>query len=120
MHTSVAERNPAQVHRAVRSRIALRSIRATPSAHDPSENARRVVDLFLVPRREAEKQAALSGPVIQHVCSGLLPTPLLGIFSAAAILDEPLEPSLFLAMTLIIGGIALGTVAAGSLRTRNT
>jgi hypothetical protein len=31
-------------------------------------------------------------------------------------LNEPLEPSLFLAMTLIIGGIALGTVAAGPLR----
>jgi hypothetical protein len=28
-------------------------------------------------------------------------------------LNEPIEPSLFLAMTLIIGGIALGTVAAG-------
>ena len=41
----------------------------------------------------------------------LLATPLLGIFSATVILNEPLEPSLFLAMTLIIGGIALGTVA---------
>jgi hypothetical protein len=28
-------------------------------------------------------------------------------------LNEPLEPSLFLAMALIIGGIALGTVAGG-------
>jgi hypothetical protein len=28
-------------------------------------------------------------------------------------LNEPIEPSLFLAMTLIIGGIALGTIAAG-------
>jgi len=43
----------------------------------------------------------------------LLATPLLGIFSAAAILGEPLELSLFVAMTLIIGGIALGTVAGG-------
>ena len=48
----------------------------------------------------------------------LLATPLLGIFSAAAILGEPLELSLFLAMTLIIGGIALGTVAGGSLRAK--
>jgi drug/metabolite transporter (DMT)-like permease len=40
----------------------------------------------------------------------LLATPLLGIFSATLILNEPLEPSLFVAMTLIIGGIALGTV----------
>jgi drug/metabolite transporter (DMT)-like permease len=46
----------------------------------------------------------------------LLATPLLGIVSATAILNEPLEPSLFLAMGLIIGGIALGTVAGGSLR----
>jgi drug/metabolite transporter (DMT)-like permease len=38
----------------------------------------------------------------------LLATPLLGIVSATAMLNEPLEPSLFLAMTLIIGGIALG------------
>lgn len=28
-------------------------------------------------------------------------------------LGEPVEPSLFLAMTLIVGGIALGTVAGG-------
>lgn len=46
----------------------------------------------------------------------LLATPLLGIFSATAILNEPLEPSLFLAMTLIIGGIALGTAAGRPLR----
>jgi drug/metabolite transporter (DMT)-like permease len=43
----------------------------------------------------------------------LLATPLLGIVSATAMLHEPLEPSLFLAMTLIIGGIALGTVTGG-------
>jgi drug/metabolite transporter (DMT)-like permease len=43
----------------------------------------------------------------------LLATPLLGIISATLMLGEPLEPSLFLAMTLIIGGIALGTVAGG-------
>jgi drug/metabolite transporter (DMT)-like permease len=40
----------------------------------------------------------------------LLATPLLGIVSATVFLGEPLEPSLFLAMTLIIGGIALGAV----------
>jgi drug/metabolite transporter (DMT)-like permease len=43
----------------------------------------------------------------------LLATPLLGIISATVMLNEPIEPSLFLAMTLIIGGIALGTVAGG-------
>src|SRR5258707_12148954 len=37
---------------------------------------------------------------------GLLATPVLGIISAAVVLNEPLEPSLFLAMALIIGGIA--------------
>lgn len=47
----------------------------------------------------------------------LLATPLLGIFSAALMLREPLEPSLFVAMSLIVGGIALGTVA-GSLRAK--
>lgn len=50
----------------------------------------------------------------------LLATPLLGIVSATVILGEPLEPSLFMAMTLIIGGIALGTVAGGSLRAKPT
>ena len=50
----------------------------------------------------------------------LLATPLLGIFSAAAILGEPLELSLFLAMTLIIGGIALGTVAGGWPRAKTS
>jgi drug/metabolite transporter (DMT)-like permease len=41
---------------------------------------------------------------------GLLATPVLGIASAGTILHEPIEPSLLLAMTLIVGGIALGTV----------
>ncbi len=40
----------------------------------------------------------------------LLATPLLGIVCATLFLGERLEPSLFLAMTLIIGGIALGTI----------
>jgi drug/metabolite transporter (DMT)-like permease len=44
----------------------------------------------------------------------LLATPLLGIVSATVFLGEPLEPSLFLAMTLIIGGIALGAIGGGS------
>jgi drug/metabolite transporter (DMT)-like permease len=43
----------------------------------------------------------------------LLATPLLGIVSATVMLNEPLEPSLFVAMTLIIGGIVLGTVTGG-------
>lgn len=44
---------------------------------------------------------------------GLIATPVLGIFSAAIVLNETLEPSLFIAMALIIGGIALGTVNGG-------
>jgi drug/metabolite transporter (DMT)-like permease len=43
----------------------------------------------------------------------LLATPLLGIVSATVMLNEPLDPSRVLAMTLIIGGIALGTVTGG-------
>lgn len=47
----------------------------------------------------------------------LLATPLLGIVSATLILNEPIEPSLFVAMSLIIGGIALGTLS-GPLRAK--
>jgi drug/metabolite transporter (DMT)-like permease len=42
---------------------------------------------------------------------GLLATPVLGILSAGVILHEPLEPSLLVAIALIIGGITIGTVA---------
>jgi drug/metabolite transporter (DMT)-like permease len=47
---------------------------------------------------------------------GLLATPVLGIISAAIVLNEPIEPSLFLAMALIVGGIALGTEKQESKR----
>jgi drug/metabolite transporter (DMT)-like permease len=40
---------------------------------------------------------------------GLLATPVVGIVSASILLREPLETSVFLAVALIIGGIALGT-----------
>lgn len=46
---------------------------------------------------------------------GLLATPVLGIASAGVILGEPLEPALLLALALIIGGIALGTVGESRL-----
>jgi len=49
---------------------------------------------------------------------GLLATPVLGIISAAMVLNEPIEPSLFLAMALIVGGIALGTEKQASKRLR--
>jgi hypothetical protein len=41
---------------------------------------------------------------------GLLATPALGIVSGAALLDEPFELSLFAALALIVGGIAIGIV----------
>lgn len=41
---------------------------------------------------------------------GLLGTPVVGTFSAALTLGEPLTLALFSAMVLIVGGIALGTI----------
>ena len=41
---------------------------------------------------------------------GLLGTPVVGTFSAAIALGEPITPVLFSAMVLIVGGIALGTI----------
>jgi drug/metabolite transporter (DMT)-like permease len=41
---------------------------------------------------------------------GLLATPVVGTFSAAITLGEPITPTLFSAMVLIVGGIALGTI----------
>ncbi len=46
----------------------------------------------------------------------LLATPVLGIMSASIALNEPLEASLFAAMVLIIGGIALGTLNSGQAK----
>jgi drug/metabolite transporter (DMT)-like permease len=40
---------------------------------------------------------------------GLLATPVVGTASAAIVLDEPVTATLLAAMTLIVGGIALGT-----------
>jgi drug/metabolite transporter (DMT)-like permease len=41
---------------------------------------------------------------------GLLATPVVGTLSAAIALGEPITSSLLIAMTLIVGGIAMGTV----------
>jgi drug/metabolite transporter (DMT)-like permease len=41
---------------------------------------------------------------------GLLATPVVGTFSAAITLDEPITQTLFSAMVLIVGGIALSTI----------
>ncbi|MBX9648854.1 MAG: DMT family transporter [Xanthobacteraceae bacterium] len=49
----------------------------------------------------------------------LLATPLLGIVSATVFLGEALEPSLFLAMALIIGGITVGSVGGGRAQAEN-
>jgi drug/metabolite transporter (DMT)-like permease len=42
---------------------------------------------------------------------GILATPIVGIFASIAALGEPFSPILLLALALIIGGIALGTLA---------
>jgi drug/metabolite transporter (DMT)-like permease len=42
---------------------------------------------------------------------GILATPLVGIFASIAALGEPFSPTLLVALALIIGGIALGTLA---------
>jgi drug/metabolite transporter (DMT)-like permease len=49
---------------------------------------------------------------------GLLVTPVFGMISAAMVLSERLEPVLILALALIVGGIALGTV--GDIRATRT
>jgi drug/metabolite transporter (DMT)-like permease len=42
---------------------------------------------------------------------GILATPIVGIFASIAALGEPFSPILLVALALIIGGIALGTLA---------
>lgn len=42
---------------------------------------------------------------------GILATPIVGIFASIAALGEPFSPTLLVALALIIGGIALGTLA---------
>lgn len=49
---------------------------------------------------------------------GLLATPVVGTLSAAIILGEPITLILVSAMALIVGGIALGTIARGREMTR--
>jgi drug/metabolite transporter (DMT)-like permease len=45
---------------------------------------------------------------------GILATPIVGIFASIAALGEPFSPTLLIALALIIGGIALGTLARRS------
>lgn len=47
---------------------------------------------------------------------GLLATPALGIVSGIVILGEPLEPSLLVALALLVGGIAIGIADDGRAR----
>jgi drug/metabolite transporter (DMT)-like permease len=42
---------------------------------------------------------------------GILATPLVGIFSSMIVLGEPFSPTLLIALVLIVGGIALGTLS---------
>jgi drug/metabolite transporter (DMT)-like permease len=48
---------------------------------------------------------------------GLLATPVVGIISAASALGEPIEASLLLAIALIVGGVAIGTLVDGRAAT---
>ncbi|MDB5632594.1 MAG: protein of unknown function transrane [Tardiphaga sp.] len=41
---------------------------------------------------------------------GLLATPVVGVAASAIFLGEPISPSLILAMAMILGGIAIGTI----------
>lgn len=47
---------------------------------------------------------------------GLLATPALGIISGVVMLGEPWEPSLLVALALLIGGIAIGIAGDGKAR----
>jgi drug/metabolite transporter (DMT)-like permease len=50
---------------------------------------------------------------------GLLATPALGIAGGAALLGEPIEPSLLVALCLILGGIVIGIVDGRARRAAN-
>ena len=51
---------------------------------------------------------------------GILATPVVGIFASMVALDEPFDPTLLVAVLLIIGGIALGTLSRPApVRPRN-
>jgi drug/metabolite transporter (DMT)-like permease len=43
---------------------------------------------------------------------GILATPVIGVASSAPVLGEPIDISLIVAMTMILGGIAIGTIPA--------
>ena len=47
---------------------------------------------------------------------GLLATPVAGVAASAIWLGEPITVSLMLAMAMILGGIAIGTIPQGWLR----
>jgi drug/metabolite transporter (DMT)-like permease len=44
---------------------------------------------------------------------GLLATPVMGVAASALLLGESVSPSLLVAMAMILGGIALGTMTSG-------
>jgi drug/metabolite transporter (DMT)-like permease len=55
--------------------------------------------------------ASIVSIIVAAVTSlGLLATPVVGTLSAAIALGEPITLALLGAMTLIVGGIALGTI----------
>jgi len=50
---------------------------------------------------------------------GILATPVVGIFASMIALDEPFSASLLIAVLLIVGGIALGTLSRPAPRPRS-
>jgi drug/metabolite transporter (DMT)-like permease len=49
---------------------------------------------------------------------GILATPVIGVVSSTIILGEPIDASLIVAMTMILGGIAVGTIPSGKRTSR--
>ena len=49
---------------------------------------------------------------------GILATPVIGVVSSTITLGEPIDASLMLAMTMILGGIAVGTIPTGKRPSR--
>ena len=48
---------------------------------------------------------------------GVLATPVVGVVSSMVVLDEPFSMALLVALTMIVGGIALGTVGGRNTQT---
>jgi drug/metabolite transporter (DMT)-like permease len=49
---------------------------------------------------------------------GILATPVIGVVSSTITLGEPIDASLIVSMTMILGGIAVGTIPTGKRASR--